>query len=80
MFFVTQFFVSFITIFLRGLQTQNVIHGNYKGAAITSLLMSISNVAFIGLIAVDPYASLIPTSIGSVLGVVLSMYLKRRQK
>lgn len=76
LFFMVQFLITLITIFLRGVQTHNIIHGSYKGAAITSFLMSISNVAFIGLIAYDPVGSFIPASLGGVCGVLLSMVFK----
>lgn len=74
-----QFVVSFVTIFLRGLQTQNIINGEYKWAAITSCLMSVCNVAFIGMVVVDPWKSLVPSAIGGTLGVLLSMKLKRKR-
>lgn len=77
LFFLTQFFIAFITIYLRGIQTQNVVNGDYRGAFITSLGMGISNVMFIGLIASDPWASYIPASLGASLGIVSSMYYKR---
>lgn len=79
LFFATQFIVSYVTIYLRGVQTQNVVAGNYKGAAITSVGMSISNIAFIGLVASDPYSSILPASLGSMLGVLSAMYYKRKR-
>lgn len=77
-FFITQFIVAFVTIFLRGLQTHNVIRGEYKQAAATSIAMSICNVVTIGLIASNPWDSLVPVAMGSVMGVLSSMYIKRR--
>lgn len=77
-FFLTQFGITYVTIFLRGVQTQNVVGGNYLGAFITSFGMAIANVAFIGLVASDPWASLVPASIGASLGIVSAMYYKRR--
>ena len=79
-FFITQFLIAFVTIFLRGVQTHNVIAFNYKGATITSAAMSVANVAFVGLIAHDPWGSLVPASIGSVLGVLCSMKFKQKDK
>ena len=72
-FFLTQFGIAFITIYLRASQTHNVIKGSYLGATITGGLMSIANVAFIGLIAHDPWNSIIPATLGGVLGVNLSI-------
>lgn len=76
-FFVTQFFVAYFNVLVRGLQTANVIHGDYKQAAATSILMSVGNVLTIGLIATNPWDSFIPVSLGSMLGVLSSMWLKR---
>ena len=78
MFFITQFGITFIAIFLKANQTHNVINFDYKGAAFTSALMSISNVVFIGLAAHDPVASILPVALGSILGVLVSMRLKAR--
>ncbi|QKE60780.1 hypothetical protein vBVhaSVHB1_93 [Vibrio phage vB_VhaS-VHB1] len=77
-FFLTQFSIAFVTIFLRGVQTQNVVQGNYKGAFITSIGMSVANVAFIGMVAVDPWASFVPVALGAATGITSSMYYKRR--
>lgn len=78
LFFLLQFGITFVTIFLRGVQTHNVINFNYKGAAITSVAMAVTNVAFIGLVAHDPLSSLIPVAIGAVLGILSSMKFKER--
>lgn len=74
-----QLLVSFFTIFLRGIQTQNVVHGEYKMAAITSCLMSLCNVAFIGMVVADPWVSLLPSMVGGTAGVLLAMKLKRKK-
>ena len=79
-FFLIQFSISFITIFLRGVQTFNVIHHNYKGAALTSVGMSLTYVMTIGLVASDPWGSLIPVSLGSVTGVLTAMKRNERGK
>lgn len=79
-FFITQLTISFVTIYLRGVQTHNVVRGNYKGAAITSLGMSVANVSFIGLVASDPYASFIPVALGGCAGVLSAMWYKRRKE
>lgn len=74
---IGQLVVSFFTIFLRGIQTQNVVRGEYKMAAVTSCLMSLCNVAFIGMVVTDPWVSLVPSMIGGTAGVLLAMKLKR---
>ena len=80
LFFLTQFGITFVTIFLRGVQTHNVMSFNYKGAAITSVAMAATNVAFVGLIAHDPWGSVVPVTIGAVLGILSSMKFKERRK
>lgn len=77
---VGQLVVSFFTIFLRGIQTQNVVQGEYRMAALTSCLMSVCNVAFIGLVIADPWVSLLPSMVGGTAGVLLAMKLKRTGK
>lgn len=77
-FFLTNFFVAFFNVLLHGLQTQNVVRGLYKQAAVTSLLMSVGQVATIGLVASDPYASFVPVALGGCLGILSSMWIKRR--
>lgn len=77
LFFITQFVIAFVNVYLKGIQTQNIVTGDYKSAFITSLGMGASNVLFIGLIASDPWASYIPVSLGASLGVASSMYYKR---
>lgn len=75
--YLIPFFVAFISVALKGYQTINVVTKNYKGAAVTSFLMSISNVAFVGAVAYDPITSAIPAGLGSVFGVLLAMYLSK---
>lgn len=77
---VSQFFVSWVTILLRGIQTQNVVNGEIKSALFTSVLMSICNVAFIGLVALDPWASLLPSAAGGALGVYMAIRLKQGKR
>jgi len=72
------FLVSFVGVGLRGLQTHNIVDGNFKAAGITSVLMGTTNVAMIGLVAADPYYVAIPVIVGSTLGVLTSMWWKRR--
>lgn len=77
-FFITQFLVAYFNVLVRGLQTANVVHGQYKQAALMSLLMSVGQVATIGLVASNPWDSIVPVSLGGMLGVLSSMWLKRK--
>lgn len=77
-FFITQFCIAFFNVLLHGLQTQNVVKGNYVHAGLTSLLMSVGQVATIGLVASNPWDSLVPVSLGGCLGILSAMWIKRK--
>lgn len=78
-FFTTQFIVTLGSIFLRGVQTFNVIREETLAAMLTSLLMSVCTVASIGIISNDPYQSLIPTALGGAIGIACSIKLKKKK-
>lgn len=78
-FFVTQFSVTLGSIFLRGVQTFNVVREETIQAMLTSLLMSVCSVASIGIISADPYQSLIPTALGGAIGIGCSIKLKKKK-
>ena len=71
---------TFLLVFLRAWQQQNVIHGYYWWAALTSYGMALADVLVIvgvvnyGLAAV-PYIGT-----GGSIGVVSAMYLHRKMK
>ena len=76
-FFAVQFAIAFFNVCVHGLQTQNVVKGLYVKAGFTSLLMSVGQVTTIGLVASNPWDSLIPVSLGGCLGILSAMYIKR---
>ncbi len=71
-------FVSFISVFLKGFQHQNVIGGHYRWAFIVSYLMAIADVAIINFAVSKGWLMAIPMGTGAALGIVTSMYLHRR--
>lgn len=65
-------------VFLRGIQQQNVIHGNYMAAALMPYLIAIAEVASV-LLVVDTGWNAIPwVGTGGAVGIVFSMWLHRR--
>lgn len=71
------FTATFILVFFRGLQQQNVIHGHYIAAALMPYLIACGEVTSV-LFVVDVGFSAIPyVGTGGATGIVLSMYLHR---
>ena len=72
------FLSSFLGVFLLGLQQQNVIHGHYKLAGFTSMLIAVTQYGIItGVVANGPIAIVI-IGIGGALGITTSMYAHRK--
>ncbi len=67
-----------IMVFLRATQQQNVIHGYYKWAAITSYALAIMEVSVIYTVASVGYSSILWVGTGGAIGVTLSMYIHRK--
>lgn len=78
-FFAIQFFVGFVSVGLRILQTYNVVRVKYVQAFLTSTAMGVANVALIGFVASDPWSSWLPVSLGSTAGVMFVMWAKNRK-
>ena len=69
----TAFLVS-----LRAFQSQNVIHGNYRLAIITSYGMAVGEITLILNVVNVGWGSAIWVGTGGALGVVCAMYCHRR--
>ena len=69
---------TFGLVFMRGIQQQNVIHGNYVLASITPYAIAVFEVATV-LWVVDTGWSAVPwVGTGGAMGVTAAMYLHRR--
>lgn len=66
---------SFVMVFLKGMQTQNIIHKNYKAAIVVSYLMAVADIALISLIVSGGWDMVLPIGTGGTLGIICSMYL-----
>lgn len=78
MIYFIQFIVSFIAVFLKGFQHQNVIGGKYKSAFITSYLMAAFEVLVVTLVVQVGYWSVLTIGAGASLGIVSSMVVYRK--
>lgn len=75
---VLQGMVSFMAVFLKGFQHQNVIGGKYKAAFFVSYLMAAFEVAVVTFMVQNGWSSVIPVGTGAALGIILSMWLYRK--
>jgi len=71
--FATAFLVS-----LRAFQSQNVIHGNYKLAVLTSFGMAVGEITLILNVVNIGWGSAIWVGTGGAIGVCLAMYTHRK--
>ena len=71
-------FATFVLVFLRAWQQQNVIHGYYIWAAITSYGIAVADVlVVIGVVKNGPSA-IVWVGTGGAMGVMLAMKLHKR--
>ena len=76
--FSIQFLVSFLAVFMKGFQHQNVIGGKFKSAFAVSYVMAVFEVAVVTLMVENGWLSVIPVGTGASLGIVSSMVLYRK--
>lgn len=69
---------SFAMVFLKGLQSQNVIHGHYIAATVVSLMVAVAEVALITIVSHSGWDSLAPVATGGTAGVLSAMVFHRR--
>lgn len=69
---------TFALVFLRGLQQQNVIHGNYLAAAVTPFAIAVAEVASVVWVVQTGWAAVPYVGLGGSLGIVCAMLLHRR--
>ena len=71
--FVLAFFVSFVSVFLKGFQHKNVIAGDLRFIAVTSYLMAFTDVLIVGLVVSSGWTVSFACGTGAALGMVLSV-------
>lgn len=69
---------TFALVFLRGLQQQNVIHGNYIAAGLMPFAMACAEVASVVFVVQTGWSSIPFVGVGGSLGVMSAMYFHRR--
>lgn len=72
------FIASFALVFLRGIQQQNVIHGNYIAAALTPYAIAVAEVASVLFVVSEGWSSIPFVGTGGACGVILAMLTHRR--
>lgn len=72
--------LGFVTAYIKGYQTQVIVSGSYLSAFCFSWCITIMSVATILLAVEHGWGSIIPLGFGGALGVVLSMYMYRKDK
>ena len=69
---------TFLLVFGRAIQQQNVIHGHYLAAALTPFLIAAGEIAVVGAIVLDGWASWPWIGAGGGIGATSAMWLHRR--
>jgi hypothetical protein len=72
------FAITFATVFLRGFQHKNVIGNHIRAVIVTSYLMAVCDVLFIGLIALRGWSACFAAGTGAAVGMFLSIKLHDR--
>jgi len=69
---------AFILVALRAFQSQNVVHGYYWWAAVTSYALAFGEIALILYVVQQGWSSAIFVGTGGALGVTFAMFVHRR--
>jgi len=69
---------TFLVVFLRAIQQQNVIGGHYLAAAITSYGIAVGEVLAIVLIVQTGWSAIPMVGTGGAIGAVSAMWVHRR--
>lgn len=69
---------TFVLVFSRAIQQQNVIGGHYWAAAVTPMLIAAGEIAVVGAIVLDGWSAWPWISLGGGVGAVSAMALHRR--
>lgn len=69
---------TFALVFLRAIQQQNVIHGQYLLAAVTPYAIAVAEVATVLWVVSVGWASIPWVGTGGAIGVTLAMFVHRK--
>jgi len=69
---------AFVLVALRAFQSQNVVHGFYWWAALTSYALAFGEIALILYVVQQGWASAIFVGTGGALGVTFAMFVHRK--
>ena len=75
---ILAFCVSFIAIGLKGFQQKNVVGHHLRAAVITSYVMTVTDIAFIGLVAAHGWGLVVSSGTGAALGMLAAMVFHGR--
>ena len=75
---MTLFIATFLTVYLLSFQQQNVIHGHYALASLTSFVIAAAQFAMIQAVATGGSYDWVLMGAGGSIGVTLSMFTHRR--
>lgn len=72
---MTLLLTTFVGVFLLGWQQQNVIHLNYKLAALTSMCIALTQFIMFKSVMLADWTGVLYMGAGGSMGITLSMYL-----
>lgn len=72
------FCISFIAIGLKAFQQKNVSGHYLKAVVVTSYIMTLTDITFIGLVATHGWGIALSSGTGAALGMVSAMILHKR--
>lgn len=73
------FTINFVVVFLKGYQTQIIIHGSYIAAFFTSLMLGAAILMNTMFIIDYGWGGVVPLSLGGAFGIIGSMYIYRKR-
>lgn len=74
------FLTTFVGVFLLGFQQQNVQHGQYKLAAVTSSAIALTQYLMVTNVMISGWIGVVYMSVGGSMGITLSMYIHKRMR
>lgn len=75
---ILAFLVSFVAIGLKGFQQKNVSGHHYQLVVFTSYIMTVTDIAFVGLVVKYSWALFVSSGTGAACGMITAMILHNR--